>query len=311
MAIARSSIPCPARAMASIMLCMLALGCICPAATQEACDAATDDAQQAHSLIQTKRTNDQKSNGGHRQTKAIDGAAQAKESKQKLNIRKETKAPCACHANDPTWKPPAARKPRCVFIDLGAAHGNTFQNFLDDGFGPVKNCPSGGAWEAVLVEANPRFKKPLVELQTNYSGQVTSKPSSAAYMCEGNTSFYLDTVDVDTNFWGSSLSPNHNDVIRSGLQKVTVPLVNVNRLIAESVLPEDYVLLKVDIEGAEHDILPCLVQSNSARLIDALFLEVHGVEWSLGSSDGNATMNSVAALKAEGVWVPDYHSPTL
>ena len=40
-----------------------------------------------------------------------------------------------------------------MFIDLGAADGNTFDSFLSNGYGPVKNCPHGGDWQAILVEA--------------------------------------------------------------------------------------------------------------------------------------------------------------
>ena len=48
---------------------------------------------------------------------------------------------------------PARTEPRCVFIDLGAADGNTFDSFLANGYGPVKNCPRHGEWQAILVEA--------------------------------------------------------------------------------------------------------------------------------------------------------------
>merc|ERR1719498_400730 len=100
-------------------------------------------------------------------------------------MRRLGEAPCSCHAEDSTWIPPAQRAPRCVFIDLGAADGNTWRSFLEGGFGSLKDCPSGGSYEAILVEANPRFAAPLQETQTNNSGIVRSLASSAAYMCEG------------------------------------------------------------------------------------------------------------------------------
>lgn len=46
-------------------------------------------------------------------------------------------------------------EPKCVFIDLGAADGNTFDSFLANGYGPVKNCPHR-QWQAILVEARKR-----------------------------------------------------------------------------------------------------------------------------------------------------------
>jgi len=220
-----------------------------------------------------------------------------------------TAAPCACQTNGTDWVRPAAREPRCIFIDLGAANGNTFDHFLNDGYGPVKNCPSGGAYEAILVEANPIFSSALKDAESKHPGSVRSLASSAAYMCEGSASFYLDTVDVEKNFWGSSMSPNARDVQRSGQKPVTVPLVNVVRLIMESTLPEDYVLIKMDIEGSEHDIMPCLAKSEAAKLIDAVYVEKHPVQWSLAGATQNALAGSLLSLQAAGVYAPEYDSP--
>jgi len=204
--------------------------------------------------------------------------------------------------------------PRCIFIDLGAANGNTFDRFLNDGYGAVKNCPSGGAYYAFLVEANPLFNSALGNLQSNYSvlesNSVISLASTAAYMCDGSTEFYLDTVDEKENYWGSSLSPKARDVIRSGQKPVTVPLKNILRLIVETALPEDYVMLKMDIEGSEHDIVPCLAQSPAANLVDALYVEQHPVDWSLAGAAPGALQESLAKLRERGMVIPEYDTPS-
>eukprot|EP00913_Durusdinium_trenchii_P024032 g22570.t1 len=64
------------------------------------------------------------------------------------------------------------------------------------------------------------------------------------------TSFSID-ADAVHNYWGSSLVEN------------------------ESVIPEDWVMLKIDIEGAEYDVMPCLAEFKEAELIDEIFLEEH------------------------------------
>jgi FkbM family methyltransferase len=196
-----------------------------------------------------------------------------------------------------------------MFIDLGAADGNTFQHFLKNGYGNVSACPSGGQWEAILIEANPIFSRSLMQLQQIYSGAVRSL-IGAAYMCEGTTSFYLDTVDVEQNYWGSSMSPNARDVQRSGKKQITVPLTNIARLIVESTIPEDYVLVKMDIEGSEHDIVPCLVQSSAAKLIDALYVEKHPQEWSTSDGDRGTLQSALSILQQSGTTVPEYDSPS-
>ena len=51
--------------------------------------------------------------------------------------------------------------------------------------------------------------------------------------------------------------------------------VNVARLLYEFVTERDVVTLKIDVEGAEVDILGCLRHSPATKLIDTLIVEDH------------------------------------
>lgn len=217
--------------------------------------------------------------------------------------------PCQCMANNPQWTKPARTIPKCIFIDLGAADGNTFQKFLQNGYGPVANCPSG-QWESYLVEANPQFTNQLQAVAAQSAQPVHVLGGTAAFTCEGQTSFYIDT-DPTHNHWGSSMSASAPDAIKSGQQKVTVPTMNVIRLIAENTLPSDWVILKVDIEGAEFDLVPCLAQFQQASLIDRMFLEEH-TWFDTGSATTPAQMEAAKAqLRAMNVDIPAYFTNTL
>mmetsp|Transcript_81046 Transcript_81046/g.147899 ORF Transcript_81046/g.147899 Transcript_81046/m.147899 type:complete len:290 (+) Transcript_81046:106-975(+) len=224
------------------------------------------------------------------------------------------KAPtCTCQTANPEWKPCKRTTPKCVFIDLGAADGNTFNVFMNNGYTNLANCTAGGAdaWEAILVEANPRFVQPLTAEAGKYPGKVTALHSTAAYMCEGWTSFFLDTVNAEQNNWGSSMSSDHPDVQRSGGQNVTVPTMNLNRILVEHTIPADHVIVKMDIEGAEFDTLPCLAMSPSASLVDTLFLEQHSPDWGNVGTTAEGMDVAKALLMAKGVDIPDYFSHTL
>jgi len=164
------------------------------------------------------------------------------------------KAPCQCEASNPSWVKTNRTDPRCIFIDLGASSGNSFQMFLANNYGPVGNCPSGGKWEAFLVEANPRFKLNLEAQVAAFPGIVHSFTSTAAFDCEGSTSFYLDTKSTQYNYWGSSLSTKAGDVQKSGFEHVDVKLVNLNRMIYENTIPSDWVMVKMDIAAQKHSV---------------------------------------------------------
>mmetsp|Transcript_31452 Transcript_31452/g.50447 ORF Transcript_31452/g.50447 Transcript_31452/m.50447 type:complete len:256 (-) Transcript_31452:123-890(-) len=212
--------------------------------------------------------------------------------------------PCTCAANNPTWSYCQRTTPKCIFIDLGAADGNSFKQFLNNEYGPVANCPSG-QWEALLVEANPQFTPALTSVSNQYLGSVHAYSSTAAYMCQGTTSFSIDP-DPAHNHWGSSMKKSF------GSKTVTVPTINVMQLVQEHVTQGDWVILKVDIEGAEYDLLPCLAEFKHANLIDQIFVEEH--HWiQVDAAYTQAQYDSAKVqLRAAGIQIPEgYHSQSL
>jgi len=58
-------------------------------------------------------------------------------------------------------------------------------------------------------------------------------------------------------------------------QKMTVPVVNIARWLTTSFTRSDFVVLKMDVEGAEASIIPALVDANATRLIDVFLWECH------------------------------------
>jgi len=240
------------------------------------------------------------------------GSTQTQNATLNSTFRMSTGPKCNCQVSNPSWKKTMRNSPKCVFIDLGAANGNTFEDFLNNRYGDVKNCAHGtGDYEAFLVEANPRFQAPLKSIEAN-NPKVHAMPSTAAYMCEGETSFFLDTVNHDNNYWGSSMSPNHQDTKASGLTKVTVPTANLMKILYENTIPGDWVMVKMDIEGAEWDIMPCLATAPIASNIDRLYLEQHPADWCTKTPTPSESVmtNAKAALKSKGVDIPGYFSQT-
>eukprot|EP00434_Breviolum_minutum_P027665 symbB.v1.2.024471.t1/scaffold2320.1/size82376/3 len=192
-------------------------------------------------------------------------------------------------------------QPKCLFIDLGAGSGSDLEAFAQDKFGPVGNCPSGD-WEAILVEANPVFTATLNAVAAQFPGKVHVNASHAAYMCDAKTAFYINEAE------STSITGFHQAVASSTLgtelKQVEVETVNINRLLIENAIPGDYVILKMDVEGAEFDILPCMAESPSGSLIDRLYVEEHDPSWGLEGATLNTMQTAMAGLRTRGVDIP-------
>eukprot|EP00930_Biecheleria_cincta_P001355 TRINITY_DN102494_c0_g1_i1.p1 TRINITY_DN102494_c0_g1~~TRINITY_DN102494_c0_g1_i1.p1 ORF type:complete len:247 (+),score=39.11 TRINITY_DN102494_c0_g1_i1:110-850(+) len=195
-------------------------------------------------------------------------------------------APCHCKIDSPDWVLPKRTAAKCIFIDLGASSGNDLQAFSEDKYGPLKGCPNGD-WEAILVEANPSFKSGLEEKASKFPGKVTLKAGTAAYMCEAKATFYFSTKDVD------SLEG-----------RMEVETLNINRLLTEHTIPGDYVIMKMDIEGAEFDIVPCMAEASAASLVDRLYVSQHDPAWGLEGAPLSSMQTSLAGLRTRGIDIP-------
>jgi len=70
-------------------------------------------------------------------------------------------------------------------------------------------------------------------------------------------------------------------------------------------------MLKMDIEGVEWDVLPCMAQASSSALVDRLYLEQHPAEWGMVGTTPTEMETAKNTLRSKGVDIPDYFSQTL
>ena len=181
-----------------------------------------------------------------------------------------------------------------VFIDLGANNGDSLKNF----FGFEMSSGGGGnlqkllpkqliqqaesnKWEIHAYEANPYFNPHLAQVKRKLQNRLHNvylNNETAAWTHDGQIDFYLDTVNKDVNFWGSSVNKNAKDVQLSQQVKVRVACHEIARIIKQYEV-DDIVVVKMDIEGAEYDLLIDLFRKDALRLIDWLAIEYHPSLW--------------------------------
>ena len=73
-------------------------------------------------------------------------------------------------------------------------------------------------------------------------------------------------------------------------------------------LPRDFVVVKMDVEGAEYEIIPHMVEMSAWTVVDHLLVEWHDFVPGDGALRRERAKAAAEKLKAEGVNMPDYNS---
>ena len=144
------------------------------------------------------------------------------------------------------------------FIDCGAHCGESIVR---------ARSQFGSDIQIVSFEAVPELAKNLVEL---YEGD--------SYVNIINAAVWTDNSTIDINVCpsftdGSSILTNLNN--NHLATKVKVPCVDISSWIKNSFDSEDYLILKLDIEGAEYDVLEKLCLDGTISRINELWGEWH------------------------------------
>jgi FkbM family methyltransferase len=146
-----------------------------------------------------------------------------------------------------------------VFIDCGGYDGCSALKFIHDN--PNFDCFS--------FEPNPK-------LWHFYEYIPTTLIKKAVYIHDDLSDFSLDTTDFD----GSSLIKEkitdwHGLKINDECPIIRVQCINIINLIKKLKKKYHKIILKLDVEGAEYDILEKLLEFNLIEKIDKIYAEFH------------------------------------
>lgn len=182
------------------------------------------------------------------------------------------------------------REPKNVYFDLGANIGDSVQSFVGigsaHGGGGVNTMGAKGKWDIWVFEANPKFNAQLdavkKQLENYDQNQYTVflRKQSAITTFDGEITFHLDTSNKYGNHVGSSLLKGHRDIVdsmREGkYEAVTVAACDMAKILKEYYTMEDFIVVKMDIEGAEYELIAHLANQGVLPMIDKMALEFHG-----------------------------------
>lgn len=178
---------------------------------------------------------------------------------------------------------------------LELSNGNHMTDWIRNTLRPMDRFPEDYCF--VGVEGNPVFTKRLQEMERRVMTTIPRPVRSAHFFTEtvgagtdGPTALYLDTVNAQQNFWGSSILETHRDAQSSARHnnhttvKVSVMGMTLSTLVKRTVqsVNGSHVIIKIDIEGGEYAVMneaiDTLCKYTSAGVRVDLILEIHGPE---------------------------------
>ncbi|GJQ12408.1 hypothetical protein GpartN1_g4344.t1 [Galdieria partita] len=185
------------------------------------------------------------------------------------------------------------------YFDLGSNVGDSIVHFV------LHNITSVGSASSALrrfanrigvvsseycvygFEGNPIFNDGLKKLELllqGYTKKTEIRTETVVTDEDGTTQLYLDLVNEDHHFWGSSIHNGTRDVVKSGSQAVNVTAVDFAMFLKQRVVDKreckgrnvPMVIVRMDIEGAEYRVIRRLFEQGLlCHYIDYLIVEFH------------------------------------
>ena len=166
-----------------------------------------------------------------------------------------------------------------VIFDLGANVGDSALFFADPTY-ICNNChelkgictKDNKKWILHSFEANPKYNEVLdnvTKIIQSYGHTHYLYKQSAAWIKNENLTFYVDTRQKG---WGSSVhekfAPFKTKIVAKGF--------DISEII-DQYSQEDYIVLKIDIEGTEFPLFEHLLQQGTINKVDYIAIEFHDI----------------------------------
>ncbi len=159
------------------------------------------------------------------------------------------------------------RAGRKIYIDCGA---NTCEVLRR----AIARYPG---FEFHAFEPQPELARFGEEVQREHPGVAIGFRSEAVWIEDGKVDLFLATRWGGNYRGGSTIMRGHTRNRTSVDYEVphSVAAIDFSRWLASTVAPEDLVIVKMDIEGAEFPVLEKLIEDGNHRLVDRLEVEFH------------------------------------
>jgi FkbM family methyltransferase len=153
---------------------------------------------------------------------------------------------------------------RHLFVDCGGHDGCSIRRFRKE-FDPDTR------FETVTFEPNDLYNARYVDLPRHRLIQAAVSDR------DGSQNFFLDREDGDgSTFFENKLTRDTGGVGTLDLANpATVKTIDLSNWLRQNTTAFDYLIVKLDVEGAEYDILEKMIRDRTLRRLNHLFIEWH------------------------------------
>jgi len=184
---------------------------------------------------------------------------------------------------------------RLVYYDLGAFNGLTTLSF-------VKAYNPARAWAFEPSEVNAQSKH-WREIQAKYSDTVKRVPS-AVWTDNQELPFYIDANNEPSQACTVMHDKDTGDLDKEN--PVMVQAINFNDFFVKRHKNNDFTIVKMDIEGAEYNVLDHLMEQDTLKKVDELRVEFHGHKMDADYSEAEARVSDYCSKNDVNLLVMDH-----
>jgi len=151
---------------------------------------------------------------------------------------------------------------RKIFLDCGAHEASSVKRFK-------KDYPGSKEYEIYSFEGMAKceksFKKyPDVKFKNNL-----------VWIEDGEREFYVSGKEGSSVYKDKAERRGGGGPRKHRVKEETVKSIDFDRWVKEKFNKDDYIILKMDIEGAEYEVLEHMIKNGSINYIDKLYIEWH------------------------------------
>ncbi|MGB0844246.1 MAG: FkbM family methyltransferase [Alphaproteobacteria bacterium] len=163
------------------------------------------------------------------------------------------------------------KKGRTLFIDGGANLGQGFTWF--------SKFYTGGKITFHLFEPNPYCFPKLNKIIEHSNRDIELKPYALGTENKVGKFYGLSEDQGGKLSQGGSLNSQHNTKFYevSDQEAIEVEVIDFGTYLEKNKQKYDHIVLKLDVEGAEIEILNYLLRTNFIQFIDTLYVEFHSM----------------------------------